>query len=90
MLTHFIVIIAYGDKLKDDVFKEKLGSISIKELTRTTKERRAGSLGFSEAMLLAYNKRNKSPLYWNTLYSGTNNIMQFENTEDIVGVKVGS
>lgn len=84
------LIIAYGDKLKDDVFKEKLGSISIKELTRTAKERRAGSLGFSEAMLLAYNKRNKSPLYWNTLYSGTNNIMQFENTEDIVGVKVGS
>ena len=69
---------AYGDRLKDDVFKDKVGDISIKELTRTAKERRAGSLGFAEAMLLAYNKRNKYPLNWQTLYSGVGKIKTFE------------
>ena len=49
-------------------FKEKLGVISIKELTKTAKERKAGSIGFAEAMLLFYNKRLKNPLVWNVLY----------------------
>ena len=39
------LIMAYGDKLKDEVFKEKVGNMSIKELTRTAKERRAGGSG---------------------------------------------
>ncbi|MBO4701110.1 MAG: hypothetical protein J5625_00470 [Lachnospiraceae bacterium] len=69
---------AYGDRLKDDVFKDKVGDISIKELTRTAKERRAGLFGFAEAMLLAYNKRNKYPLNWQTLYSGVGKIKTFE------------
>ncbi len=69
---------AYGDRLKDDAFKDKVGDISIKELTRTAKERRAGSLGFAEAMLLAYNNRNKYPLNWQTLYSGIGKIKPFE------------
>jgi hypothetical protein len=50
------------------MFKEKLGVISIKELTKTAKERKAGSIGFAEAMLLFYNKRLKNPLVWNVLY----------------------
>ena len=60
---------AYPDKISDEVFKEKLGEVSIKELTKTAKERRAGSLGFAEAMLIIYNKRMKNPLPWNDLYS---------------------
>ena len=48
---------AYGDAIKDDVFKEKLGRISIKELARTAKDRRSGSLGFAEAILIYYNKK---------------------------------
>lgn len=48
---------AYGDAIKDDVFKEKLGKISIKELARTAKDRRSGSLGFAEAILIYYNKK---------------------------------
>ena len=59
---------AYPNKISDDVFKEKLGEVSIKELTKTAKERRAGSLGFAEAMLIFYNKRMKNPLSWNDLY----------------------
>ena len=42
------VIYAYKDKLDDDRFKEKLGVISVRELSRTAKERRAGSLGYEE------------------------------------------
>ncbi len=59
---------AYGDKVNEATFKEKLGVISIKELTKTAKERKAGSLGFAEAMMLFYNKRLKNPLSLNALY----------------------
>ena len=59
---------SYQDKVSETVFKEKVGIISIKELTKTAKERKAGSLGFAEAMLIYYNKRLKCPLTWNELY----------------------
>ena len=59
---------AYQDRIVDTVYKEKLGEVSIKELTKIARERRAGSLGFAEAMLLYYNKRLKAPLQWNELY----------------------
>ena len=59
---------SYQDKINDTVYKEKLGVYSIKELTKMAKERRAGSLGYAEAMLIIYNKRMKSPLPWNDLY----------------------
>ena len=54
------LVVTYGDALNDEVFKEKLGSISIKQLTRTAKERRPGSMGFAEAMVIEYNGRKKS------------------------------
>ena len=60
---------AYGDAVKDDVFKEKLGRISIKELSRTAKDRRSGSLGFAEALLIGYNKKCRNPLPWDKLYT---------------------
>lgn len=65
------LINAYGDQLKDDLFKEKLGRVSVKEISRTAKERRAGSLGFAEAMLIIYNKkmRNGNALAWEKLYT---------------------
>ena len=43
---------AYGDSLKDDVFKEKLSKISVKEISRAAKDRKAGALGYAEALLL--------------------------------------
>ena len=46
------LLFCYDDQLSDDIFKEKLSRISIRELSRTARGRRAGSLGFSEAMLL--------------------------------------
>ena len=63
------LLYAYGDNLKDETFKEKLGEVSIKEITKTARERRAGSLGYAEAMLLIYNKKLKNPLQWNILLS---------------------
>jgi hypothetical protein len=62
-------LFAFGDAVKEDVFKEKLGIISIKEISKTAKERRAGSLGYAEAMLIHYNKRSKNTLQWNALYN---------------------
>lgn len=63
------LIHCFGDDMKDDLFAEKLGRISIKELSRTARDRRAGSLGYSEAMLLAYNKKSQKPLKFEQLYS---------------------
>ena len=57
-VTRFLV--AYGDEVRDEVFKEKLSQMSIKELTRNAKDRRAGSLGYAEAMVIAYNSRKTS------------------------------
>ncbi len=52
----------YGDDVKDDVFVEKLNKVSLNELARCAKERRAGSVGYAEAMLQFYNKKNRFPL----------------------------
>ena len=57
-MTRFLV--AYGTDVRDEVFKEKLSQISIKELTRNAKDRRAGSLGYAEAMVISYNSRRTS------------------------------
>ena len=65
------LVVAYGNKLKDEIFKEKLGEISIKEISKTAKDRRAGSLGYAEAMLIFYNKKMRSA-QWNDLYSNKN------------------
>ncbi len=66
------LIIVYKDALNDDLFKEKLGAVSIKQLTRTAKERRPGCMGYAEAMILEYNGKKKSAaakLSINVLYS---------------------
>lgn len=51
------MIVAYGNALKDDTFKEKVGAFSSKEIGRIAQERKAGSCGYAEAMLIAYNKK---------------------------------
>jgi hypothetical protein len=53
------LVFVYDDALKDDIFKEKLGVMSIKELTRSAKEIRSGSLGYAEIMVITYNKKLK-------------------------------
>ena len=63
------LVYAYGDSLKEDIFKDKLSNVSLKELIRASNERRAGSLGFAEAMLIFYNKKTHiNALKWDNLY----------------------
>ena len=63
------LIATYGTELKDETFKEKLSVVSCKEITRTAKERRSGSLGFAEALLICYNKKSRFGLEWSKLYT---------------------
>ncbi|WP_242945149.1 DUF6551 family protein [Oribacterium sp. C9] len=53
------LVVTYGPLLKDELFKEKLGMISVKQLARTARERRPGSLGLAEALVLEYNGKKK-------------------------------
>ena len=62
------IVVAYGDSLKEDVFKDHVGKLSVKAIARTAKERRPGALGYSEAMMLAYNAKNKYRLSLRALY----------------------
>lgn len=75
------IIVAYGDSLKEDVFKDHVGKVSVKSIIRTAKERRPGAMGFAEAMMIRYNLKNKHRLSLRTLYGGKN--VTFEDEEDI-------
>jgi len=65
------LIVAYGDSLKDEAFREKVGRCSAREIGRTAKDRKAGSRGYAEAMLVQYNRKSgkSSSLKWAALYS---------------------
>lgn len=65
-----ILIAAFGETLRDDVFKEKVGAYSSREISRLAKERKAGAMGYAEAMMIAYNRKAKKGLSWSKLYSG--------------------
>lgn len=67
-----ILIHVYGDELSDETFKEKLGSVSLKEIMRNAKERRSGSMGYAEALVTFYAKGTrggKNNLSLEKLYS---------------------
>jgi hypothetical protein len=61
------LIVAFGEELQDDLFTNKVGGMSLRELGRTAKER-GGSFSYVEAMLLAYNSKMKNPLPQAALY----------------------
>lgn len=63
------LIDVYGDSLNDDIFKEKLGSVSAKGISRTAKERKSGTMGYAEAMVTVYNRKMKAGLKWGKLYN---------------------
>lgn len=56
------IVNAFDDELDDELFVEKLGLMSIKQISRTAKDRRSGSLGYAEAMIIIYNGKKKSPV----------------------------
>lgn len=72
------IIVAYGDSLKEDIFRDHLGVVSVKSIIRTAKERRPGALGFAEAMMIAYNNKNKYRLSLRTLYGAKNAVYEGE------------
>ena len=65
------LVVSYGEALHDEIFKEKVGGLSVKQLSRNARDRRPGSIGFAEAMLNAYNLRCKAPLKIGRLYERT-------------------
>ena len=82
------LIVAFGDSMRDDLVKEKVGAYSARDIGRTAKERKAGSLGYAEAMLLAYNRKMKGGLKWSRLYTNRNDLpedmeQEGETSEDM-------
>jgi len=72
------LVVAFGDNMKDDIFKDKVGVYSARDIGRTAKERKAGSIGYAEAMLIPYNKKMKSALKWSKLYTkNTGNMNEY-------------
>ena len=79
------LVVTYRERLDEDIFKDKVGGQSIKQLGRVAKERRAGSMGYAEAMILAYNGKKKSAqhrLAMNKLYAKDFTIVSDEDFED--------
>ena len=66
------LVVTYREHLDEDIFKDKVGGQSVKQIGRVAKERRSGSMGYAEAMILAYNGKKKSMhhrLAMNKLYA---------------------
>jgi hypothetical protein len=83
-----LMVITYRDTLKDEAFRDRVGSFSAREIMRTAKDRHAGSLGFAETMVMAYNKKTKFGLSLSALYDkktradGAAEILGVENGEE--------
>lgn len=78
------LIVVFGDSLREDVFKEHVGKVSVRQLSRMAKERRPGTLGYAEAMILAYNAKNKYRLSMRRLYGGKAEDPEEDMEEDAV------
>ena len=76
------LIAAYGDALNEETFKERLGLVSMKTIIRTARERRPGSLGYAEAMLVFYNKKCKYRLSMKKLYGLNSDEDDIEEDDD--------
>ncbi len=65
------IIMVYGDSLDDGIFKDHVGRFTVKAIGRTAKDRRPGSLGYAEAMIIAYNAKCKHRLPMKRLYGNS-------------------
>ena len=77
------IVDAYQDKLRDNVFAQKLGMVSPKEIIRNARERRSGSLGFAEVMVQYYNKKCKFGLPYEALRSSRSRPLESIPDEEI-------
>ena len=78
-----IMISAFEDTMRDDIFKEKVGYCSSLEISRSARERKHGSFGYAEAMLVAYNRKAKKGLSWTKLYAGRKRLPMGEDFDMI-------
>ena len=46
-----LLVTAFGDSLRDDLFQEKVGKFSSREISRSARERKMGSMGYAGVML---------------------------------------
>lgn len=77
-----LLVTAFGDQLRDDLFKEKVGRFSSREISRSARERKMGSMGYAEAMLTAYNKKTRYPLRWSQLHALQSRRTESEELQD--------
>lgn len=77
------LLVCYENTLRPELFQQRLSRYSAKEITRVARERRSGSMGFAEALLLYYNKKSRNPLRWNNLYSNKGDIDDDEQLDDM-------
>jgi hypothetical protein len=82
-----IMINAYGDRLKDDIFIDKIGAHSPRDIGRTAHDRKAGSLGYAEALVLEYNRGThaniKHPVNLEDLYQKKKHKPKLDSIEEI-------
>ena len=81
------LLVCYENRLKPELFQARLSRYSAKEITRVAKERRSGSMGFAEALLIYYNKKCRNPLRWNALYSNRGYIDEEEPMDEAEDVE---
>lgn len=64
------IVVCFGDTLDCQVFAERLGHVSLKEIVRSARERNNGIIGYAETMISYYNKKARgSSLPWSKLYN---------------------
>lgn len=76
------LVVTYGETMRDDVFKEKVGRYSSKEIGRQARELRNGSLAYALVMLDAYNWKMKQGLPQSKLYQKSTKELQGQNQRD--------
>lgn len=76
------ILATYGESINEEIFREKVGRMSVKQIVRTAKERHPGHLGYSEALMLAYNNKNKHRLSMRALYGKKANLYEVEEEYD--------
>lgn len=78
------LVSVYGESLDDEIYKDRVGKESLKKLIRLAKDRRPGTLGYAEAMILFYNAKNKRCLSMKKLYwkKGDEPPEETEDTEE--------
>lgn len=62
------VLTVYGTEIRDDALKEKLSMVSIREILRCARERKGGTTGCAEAILMIYNRKLHNPLSMEKLH----------------------